>query len=132
MTVLRLYSRFMMNYISNGMIQNRHCNWWRQTLWLNSKQWPVLTQNFVSSHLLQLNAVKLCWECMRKLKSNGGKHVWCCMMLPRTHKHTQKPLLKRNMKSYAHSRGLVMPWVTLDINCNSSYQVLWTTRFIKH
>ena len=55
-----------------------------------------------------------------------------CMMLPRTHKHIQKPLLVCNMKSYAHSRGLVIPWVTLDINCNSSYQDLWTTRFIRH
>ena len=42
------------------------------------------------------------------------------------------PFLIRNMKSYAHSRGLAMPWVTLDIRCNSSYQDLWMTRFIRH
>ena len=132
MIALRLCLRFMLNFTNNAAIQSRHCKWWRRILWPTSRHWPVLIQSSVNSHLLQQTAVNLCWKCMGKLIINGRKHVWHCKMLPRTHRLTGRPLLAHSMKSFVHSRGLVMPWVILDTNCNSSYQDLWTTKSNRH
>ena len=99
MTALKLCLRFMLNFINTAVTQSKHCRWRRQTLWPNSRHWHTSTKIFVSLHLLQLTVAKLCWECMRKLKNSGRKHVWRYMMLPRIHRLIWIPMLAHSMKS---------------------------------